>query len=335
MNAAKDKREYEYPYIENADEKLKDLCTKGLDARYNGEKRDRAEARLNEELDIIRRQGSTSGYLTLLDVLNTVGFEPGDICIRGTNASSLVVYVTGLSNIDPLETKPALYPEFYFGFDGERLPGFEMNVTPELQDRLLDYYEHYSGELHLTYRYDTDVYATLGVFMGDFDEEEVKNSLYYGVFRFLFMRMGERNRQPSELVSEDIIKACNPKTYTDYVKCYGLAHGTGVWEDNAENLLKEGILLPSELIADREDVYEYLLQHGFEKRTAFEMAEGVRKGRIHKSGWKPEQLEAMKEKEVPEWFIESCKKIQYLFPRAHSMGYLKTYCNMDPEKKDS
>ncbi len=65
MRAVKDKREYEYPYIENADEKLKDLCTKGLDARYNGEKRDRAEARLNEELDIIRRQGSTSGYLTL------------------------------------------------------------------------------------------------------------------------------------------------------------------------------------------------------------------------------------------------------------------------------
>ena len=101
MNAAKDKREYEYPYIENADEKLKDLCTKGLDARYNGEKRDRAEARLNEELDIIRRQGSTSGYLTLLDVLNTVGFEPGDIYIRGTNASSLVVYVAGLSDVDP------------------------------------------------------------------------------------------------------------------------------------------------------------------------------------------------------------------------------------------
>ena len=61
MNAAKDKREYEYPYIENAGEKLKDLCIKGLDARYSGEERDRAESRLNEELDIIHRQGSTSG----------------------------------------------------------------------------------------------------------------------------------------------------------------------------------------------------------------------------------------------------------------------------------
>ena len=118
------------------------------------------------------------------------------------------------------------------------------------------------------------------------------------------------------------------------MKCYGLAHGTNVWEGNAENLLKDGTLLPSELIADREDVYEYLIQHGFEKRAAFEIAESVRKGRIHKSGWKTEQLEALREKEVPEWFIESCKKIQYLFPRAHSMGYLKTYCNMGPEKKD-
>lgn len=104
--------------------------------------------------------------------------------------------------------------------------------------------------------------------------------------------------------------------------------------ENAEKLLKEGILLPSELIADREDVYEYLLQHGFEKRTAFETTESVRKGRIKRVGWKPEQLEAMREKEVPEWFIESCKKIQYLFPRAHAMGYLKTYCNMEPEKQD-
>lgn len=334
MGIAKDKRDYKYPYIENADEKLRDLCVKGLEARYSGEKREMAMTRLNEELSIISRQGSTSGYLILLDVLETVGFEPGDICLRATDAASLIFYVTGLSTIEPLESKPALYPEFYFGFDGERLPAFEMNVTPELQDRLLDYYKHYSGDLHLAYRFDNEIYSTLGVFMGDFDENEVKNSLYYGVFRFLFMRMGDRNHQPSELIKEEIFDACNPKTFTDYVKCYGLAHGTNVWEGNAENLLKDGTLLPSELIADREDVYEYLIQHGFEKRAAFEIAESVRKGRIHKSGWKTEQLEALREKEVPEWFIESCKKIQYLFPRAHAMGYLKTYCNMGPEKKD-
>lgn len=334
MSNKRKKWEYEYLFIEDADEKLRERCIKGLDERYIDQKRAKAEKRIEEELVIISRQGSASAYLTLLDVLDSVGFTTDDICIRGTAASSLVVHVTGLSGIDPLESRPALYPEFYFGYDGARPPAFEMNVSPELQDRLLDYYKHYSGEQHLTYRFDEHD-QSLGVFIGDFNEDEIITCYSIGVFRLLFRRMGERNRKLSDFVKEEIIGLCDPKTFTDYVRCYGLTHGTDVWEENMESLLRKGILLPEELIADREDVYEYLMKHGFEKRTAFEMTDEIRKGRICRDGWKQEQLEIMGEKEVPEWFIESCTKIKYLFPRAHAMAFLKTYCNMEPEKQDT
>lgn len=337
MGIEKDKRDYKYPFIEYADAKLRERCKKRLEERYIGQKREMADLRLNEELAIISRQGSASGYLTLLDALDSAGFKPDDICIRGTSASSLVVYLTGLSDIEPLEVKPSLYSEFYFGADGERLPAFEMNVSPDLLDRLLDYYEHYIGELNgevrLGYRLG-ERQKSLKVCMYCFDEDEDRDRLFYDNFHFIFMTMGVRNRQPSDFVTEEIIKDYNPKTYADYVKCFGLSRGTGVWEDNAEGLLSEGVVLPIELIADREDIYECLMRHGIEKRTAFDMAEDVRKGRIMRYGWKTEQLEIMREKEVPGWFVESCAKIRYLFTRAHAMVYLKTYCNMDPARQD-
>ena len=128
--------EITFPDIDGADEKLKEVCIKGVNERYSGNDREKAEEKLVVELDIIHKQGSASGYLTVLAALNAAGFNPGYICLRGSNASSLVSYVTGLSQTDPLMAEPRLYPEFYYGIDGGRLPAFEMNVDPHLQQRL-------------------------------------------------------------------------------------------------------------------------------------------------------------------------------------------------------
>ena len=87
MSNKRKKWEYEYIFIEDAEEKLRERCIKGLDERYIDQKRAKAEKRIEEELAIISRQGSASAYLTLLDVLDSVGFTTDDICIRGTAAS--------------------------------------------------------------------------------------------------------------------------------------------------------------------------------------------------------------------------------------------------------
>ena len=323
------RREIEYPVIEGADEKLKEVCLIGINERYSGNTKEKAEERLADELAIIRQQGSASGYLIVLDALKSVGYEPDDICVRGTNASALVSYVAGLSNIDPLGVVPYLYPEFYYGIDGNRHPSFEVNVEPDFLQRIIQHYDNYSGKEHLKHIYDDDDHI-LGVFIGDFDESEITSPFCIGVFRILFIEAGNMRRAVSDFVSKEILDVCSPKTFADYVKCCGLEHGTGVWEGNAKTLIKDGKVSTDKVIADREDVFELLIEHGIDKRAAFDIAEKTRKGRICRAGWNLDTLELLHSHEVPEWFIDSCRKIEYLFPRAHAMVYLKTYCNITP-----
>lgn len=319
-----------YPVIDNAGELLEEVCMSGLTERYSGSSKKKAEKRITYELEIIRRQGSASGYLMVLNALNASGFKPEDICVRGTTASALISYVTGLSDIDPLLDSPKLYPEFYYGIDGDEDPTFEINVEPNLQEKLMEYYRDYAGTEHIKHIYD-DKDHVLRVFVGDFNEDDVDFWYSLGIFNITFLRSWGRPKQVSDLAGLDVLEICAPEKYSDYVKCLGLQHGTGVWEDNAKELIIGGTVPLDKVIADREDVYELLMNYGIEKREAFGIAENVRRGRIHRDGWNEETLELMHGHEVPEWFIDSCKKIEYLFPRAHAMVYLKTYCDIVPE----
>ena len=79
------------------------------------------------------------------------------------------------------------------------------------------------------------------------------------------------------------------------------------------------------LIACREDVYEYMLDYGISESMAYEIAEYVRKGKVERLGWPEEMLCSMEKAEIPEWYRESCQKIKYLFPRAHILEWIKTF----------
>ncbi|MCR4762894.1 MAG: hypothetical protein K5696_05130, partial [Lachnospiraceae bacterium] len=128
-----------------------------------------------------------------------------------------------------------------------------------------------------------------------------------------------------ELIEKEILDACDPKTDAEYVKCFGMSLSTGTWTDNAEVLLRDGTAPLKELIATREDVYEYLLDHGIEREKAFEIAEYVRKGKANSRGWKDGMLETMQAAGIPEWYVHSCEKVRYLFPRAHVLAYYRKY----------
>lgn len=118
-------------------------------------------------------------------------------------------------------------------------------------------------------------------------------------------------------LTRKIIKACNPKTFADLIRISGFSHGTGVWKGNINELVKNGHALNS-VITCRDDIMLYLLRMGINREDSFNITESIRKGR----GLSDRYQAIMRENRIPEWYIESAKKISYIFPKAHATAYV-------------
>lgn len=152
---------------------------------------------------------------------------------------------------------------------------------------------------------------TMGVFNG-LKSLDIKNENYkfvHGTYGIPEFGTGFVRRMLDDI---------KPEQFGDLVRIAGLSHGTNVWDGNAQEYIKSGEADIKSVIATRDDIMSYLIQKGLPNSKAFKIMEAVRKGK----GLKPDWEEDMKSHDVPSWYIDSCNKISYMFPRAHAAAYV-------------
>lgn len=367
--------------IENADQEIEMLCMIRAKKIYGEPLSPIIAERLNTELSIIKQSVGASAYLIahkLVKKSNEAGYMVGS---SGMSVSSLVSYLLGITEFDPLEYN--LPFEVFLGLNGEKRPDFDLHFAPEQQEEIVKYLISLFGEGRVVRAGANRVCCTTGekfyganpgkyfispnkkriedftsvisvgqephtVLVTQAPSHELEQTLLdvgilpldgltiinkletiTGVSAKVIPLDDEKTlslfrnadtegipRFDEELI-RNIIKEVKPKTFEDFVKISGLSLSSNLWLENAKMLIEHGVASFHEVIAHRDEVMINLVEKGVSREEAYAIMERVRSGR----GLSPEEESLMCNVGVPSWYIASCKKIEYLFPKGHSLTF--------------
>ena len=399
-----------FPVLDGAEEELKRICEKRFQELYGDESSEIARVRLNDELSVILNNGYASLYMIAkqtVDKSESLGYHVG---ARGGVGASLVAYLAGITDVDPL--KYDIPYESFLGLHGDRVPDIDLNFSGDVREQIFKFIEETFGEDHViragtigtmlkgtAYGHARKYFNERNIPISTEELERLSDKLV-GILRITGQHPGglmiipkecdiydftpiqhPANDQTSEIVTthfsfldlhnsllkidvlthdiptrfklleeltgvrisdvppddpkvieliangdtfglpefgtpfvRDVLRRTKPKTFDDLLKISGLTHGTNTWNENAHDLIMNGVCELSDVVALRDDVMLYLMKQGIDKKLAFTIMESVRKGK----GLTEEQEKTMKDAGVPDWYIDSCRKIMYLFPKAHA-----------------
>ena len=296
---------------------IEELAYKGATKIYGKQLSNAVKERLNNELKLIIDNNFSGIYLVsqkLVEKSNKDGYIVG---IRGSIGSSLVAYCLGITEVDPIKYEIPF--EVFAGFNGDKKPDvnltfakeYKLRIGTDIPDEIKILESNLSTILHKLQAETGMDPTTISL-----DDKQTLNIIF-----------SADTIDIPEFETEDvrnIILETKPTNFDDLVKINALSHGTNAWEENAEYLIKDGIATLQEVITSRDDIMIYLMEMGISRETSFDIMEYVRKGKARRNKdilWE-EYKTIMTEHNVPEWYIKSCEKIMYLFPKGHCVGYV-------------
>ena len=314
------------------------------------------------------------------------GFPVG---IRGAVGSSLVAYLCGITEINPLSQEFGGYnipAEVFMGLNLDKEPDIDINFSPVIQETVQNYIKELPGVGETCYGGTITLASSNGTIkkvngfhpggiivcpegeelvsftplshpiysekvVTHFDYHDISDNLMkldilgYDPYELLHFLQENTDVRIEDIPFDDektlaficdvntdfpedftefgseyvrrIIKETVPKSFDDLVKISALGHGTDVWCDNQEELIKNKIINLTDCIASRDDIMIYLMEHGLDIEDAYQIMEWVRKGH----GLREVHKKLMTDAGIPDWYIQVCEKIKYLFPKAHAVSY--------------
>lgn len=303
--------------------------------------------RYNEEMEIIYKQEWESLFMVAHLITKKMKEDNQIIKPIGLTGSLFVAYLLGISYINPIDYN--IPYETFIGTHGEKEPVIELRVGWKyLISPLRGYAEKLLGRekviatvLSNYIKLELQINDNLRISMigGDFPTklrylEEITGVSHNDInindneiLKLLEMKDISEILGYKSNVGKQIYTEINPQTLEHLVKAYALLHGTGVWDNNVENLIKTHSI--KELPCSREDIFLYLNSKGIEKETSYKIMEFVRKGKFAKANADKHLLETwrgyteiIQNYNIPEWYIKSLEKIKYMFPMAHSYNVI-------------
>lgn len=293
----------------NAEQTIKDITKAKLEEIFKDNLTDETLERYTSEIEFITNNNYIDTYMSAYLICKKAHADKELILLRGDTSSSLVAYLLGISCINPIQ-----YNIPYIN----RKPNFEMEVSIEYLNTIKQYMAQL-GELQgvsITYNDKIAILQDMKLITGlDYNNIDIDTKVLE------FIRDGKiKYNEFSTDIAKEIISKAKPQTISDYIQVYALLHGTDVWQNNIEHLIKEHNI--KELPCTRDDIYMTLLNNGIDKQTAFKIMEIISKGKALTDNvvWN-ELATIMRKHNIEDWYITSLENIKYLFPKSHCGTY--------------